>query len=60
MEMRFNVVFKRGLVIIATIEGQRAVKVEDLPVANVMEMVLTTEQHLEQLTGLRVHIEQVG
>ena len=57
-ELRFNITFKRGANTVAVIEGQRAIQLEDLTVADVTEEVLRAEQFLEKLTGLRVHIEQ--
>ena len=59
VEMQFNVTFKRGQVIVVTIEGERLLNGDDLTLEEASQKVLRTEAFLEKLTGLRVHIEQV-
>ena len=60
MELRFVVTFKLGQNVVATIEGQRAVQLEDLTIDEVTVKTTETEVFLEKLTGLKVHIEQVN
>ena len=60
MKLLFNVTFKRGSKVVVIIEGQRPLGGEDLTIGEVVDKVLETEQFLEKLTGLRVHIEQVS
>jgi hypothetical protein len=56
--MRVKITFLRGLEKIAEVTGPREFSVEEITLADV-QRVITTEQLLERLTGLRVHIEQV-
>ena len=60
MELRYNVIFKRGHMTIATIEGQRAIKLEELTISEVTQKIMETEVFLEKLTGLAVAIEQAN
>lgn len=57
--MKFNVTFKLGTKVVATIEGVRELSGAQLTIAEVTEKIHETEAFLEKLTGLRVHIEQV-
>jgi len=47
--MRFQVVVKSGLEVVARVDGREVEQVS-------MEEILTAEQLLERLTGLRFHI----
>jgi hypothetical protein len=55
--MRIKITFLRGLIAIARIDAIRDLDRDNLTVAD-MELIPETEQLLEKLTGLRVHIEQ--
>lgn len=57
MEIKFNITFKRGTQTVATVQGL-PVNAEQVSVAEAGEKVIDTEQFLEKLTGLRVHIQQ--
>jgi hypothetical protein len=57
--MQFNVTFKRGQEVVAVIEGQKKLNGTDLTIQEAVDYILRTEQFLEKITGLRVHIEQV-
>jgi len=52
--MRFKIRIKKGLETVAEVKGilESDVKVSEL------EKIIETEQFLERLTGLRVHIEE--
>lgn len=56
--MRFNIIFKKGMETVARVEGIRDVAKEDLTLSE-LEKAIQTEQLLEKLTGLRVHVEEV-
>lgn len=62
MKLKFKITVKNGPKIVAEFEGQREIDTSDgtITVADVHDKVLECEQHLEKLTGLRFHIEQVG
>lgn len=61
MKLQFKVTFKLGTKTIAEIHGREdVVDAGTLTVADVTENVIRTEQFLERLTGLRVHIEQIS
>ena len=55
-EVRFKITFKFGPEVIAVVEGLER-PAEALNVGDVTERIIETEQYLERLTGLRVHIE---
>ena len=57
MKLAFKITFKKGPKVIAEIEGDGK-DAGSLTVQEVTETVIATEQFLERLTGLRVHIEQ--
>lgn len=61
MQLQFNVTFKRGNKVVATIKGNELPEgtSKNLTVGELVEKVQETEQFLERLTGCRVHIEQV-
>ena len=59
MNLRFQIVFKRGQTVVATVAGIKETDGEHLTVGE-LEQVIPTEQLLEKLLGLRVHIEQVA
>ena len=60
MKLQFKVTFKQGTKTVAEIIGRDdAAESGTLTVADLTENVIKTEQFLERLTGLRVHIEQV-
>lgn len=58
MNFKFKIEFLRGAEVIASVTGIKVVDGEHLTVAE-MQQVIPTEQFLEKLLGLRVHIEQV-
>ena len=58
MKLKFKLTFKSGIQTIAVVEGLDR-HTERLLVEDMTENVIKTEQYLERLTGLRVHIEQV-
>ena len=58
MILQFKITLKRGQKTVAEVEGFDVR--DDLPtVADVTAKIFETEQHIEKLTGLRCHIEQV-
>lgn len=57
MRLMFKLVFKRGQETVAEVQGHE-IDSDNVTVAD-MQRVIETEQFLEKLTGLRVHIEQV-
>jgi hypothetical protein len=57
-QLAFRITFKKGPKIVATVDGDGK-SYEELTVADVHGHVIETEQYLERITGLRVHIEQV-
>jgi hypothetical protein len=60
MKLQFKVTFKNGTKTVAEIVGREdVVDAGNLTVQDVVENVCETEQFLERLTGLRVHIEQI-
>lgn len=60
MKLQFKVTFKSGTKTIAEVAGREdIIDARNLTVEDVVEKVVETEQFLEKLTGLRVHIEQV-
>lgn len=59
MKLQFRVTFKLGQEVIADVLGREDVG-DSLTIEDVTEHVIRTEQFLERLTGLRVHISQVG
>jgi hypothetical protein len=61
MKMQFKLTFKQGTKTVAEVLGL-ADKIDagNLTVEEVTEKVTETEQLIERLTGLRLHIEQVG
>jgi hypothetical protein len=54
--MKFRIIFKRGINTVAQVVGGEISK--DLLSMADLERVIETEQYLERLTGLRVHIEE--
>lgn len=58
MKLQFKITFKQGTKTVAEVTGREGLG-ETLTVGDVVERVTETEQFLEKLTGLRVHIEQV-
>ena len=61
MKLQFKLTFKHGTKTVAEVLGlQDRIDAGGLTVEDVVENVVKTEQFLERLTGLRVHIEQVG
>lgn len=61
MKMQFEIVFKNGPKTVTIVRGrEEGIETANLTVADVTEQVLATEQFIEKLTGLRVHINQVG
>ena len=58
MKLAFMITFKRSTRIVAEVEGY-AKNLDALTVEDITSKVPETEQFLEKLTGLRVHIESV-
>ena len=59
MKLQFKITFKNGTKTVSEVLGREDVgAAERLTVGDVIEGVITAEQFLEKLTGLRVHIEQ--
>jgi hypothetical protein len=56
--MKFELIFTRGLQTVAHIKGIRELSKEELNLKE-LEQVITTEQFIEKLTGLRVHINEM-
>lgn len=54
--LKFKLTFKRGTKTIAIIEGFER-SIDGLVVGDVSTKIIETEQYLERLLGLRVHIE---
>lgn len=61
MELQFDVVFKKGTKEIARVSGSKLSEIvsNNLTIGELVEKVTETEQFLEKITGVRVHIEQV-
>ena len=59
MKMQFKLTFKRGTKTVAEVLGQENTDAGSLTIEDVVERVQATEQFVEKLTGLRLHIEQV-
>lgn len=57
--MKLRLTFLHGPAVVATVEAIQELDRDTLTVAD-MEAIIPTEQLLERLTGLRVHIEEVG
>lgn len=55
-ELRFKIIFKQGPATVAEIVGIPR-PLDALTAGDVGERIIETEQYLERLTGLRVHIE---
>lgn len=53
--MKFRLIFKQGLVVIAEISGVRDFPPPTIEISTA-EDVITCEQVIERLTGLRVHV----
>jgi hypothetical protein len=61
MKLQYKLTFKQGTKTVAEIVGLAdRIDARTLTVEDVTENVLKTEQFVERLTGLRLHIEQVG
>lgn len=59
MKLQYKITFKRGTKTVAEVLGNEDIEAAKFTVDDVYRKVIATEQFLEQLTGLRVHIEQV-
>ena len=59
MKMQFKLTFKQGTKTIGEVTGRENPDAGNLTISEVTEKVIETEQFIEKLTGLRVHIEQV-
>ena len=57
--MRFTITFKKGLKVIAHIEGVKNVDKRTLTVDE-LDKILEVEPFIEKLTGLRVHINEAA
>ena len=61
MKLQFKVVLKSGTKVVAEAIGlENRIDGTSLTIEDVVEKVVETEQFLEKLTGLRVHIEQLN
>jgi hypothetical protein len=61
MKLQFKLTFKQGTKTVAEVIGlPDRISAGSLTVEDVTEGVVKTEQFVERLTGLRLHIEQVG
>lgn len=61
MKLQFKLTFKQGTKTIAEVVGLAdRIQAGSLTVEDVTENVIKTEQFVEKLTGLRLHIEQIG
>ena len=56
--MRFEVIFKEGMSEIATVRGIKDIPSEEIGTVEFVAL-LSAEQFIEKLTGLRVHINEV-
>jgi len=59
MKMQFKLTFKQGTKTVGEVVGRENPDAGNLTISEVTEKVVETEQFIEKLTGLRVHIEQV-
>ena len=59
MKMQFKITFKQGTKTVAEVIGRENPDAGNLTISEVTEKVVETEQFIEKLTGLRVHVEQV-
>ena len=59
MKLQFDIKFKKGPKVVGEINGLELNNSGDLTLEELTTKVLETEQFLEKLTGLRVHVEQV-
>lgn len=58
MRVQFTLTFKQGTNTVATVTGREGgIDAADITIGDVVENVTKTEQFLERLTGLRVHID---
>lgn len=61
MKLQFKVTFKSGTKTVGEVIGlQDRIDAGNLTVEDVVDNVIRTEQFLERLTGLWVHIDQVS
>jgi hypothetical protein len=58
VKLKFKIVFLQGEKEVAVAVGVKEIEGSELTVGE-MEQVVPTEQLLEKLLGLRVHVEQV-
>lgn len=56
--MQFKITFLRGPRVVAEVTGIVALGTANITVQE-LQQIISTEQLLEKLTGLRVHIDQV-
>ena len=60
MKLQFKLTFKQGTKTVAEVTGlENRIEAANLTIEDVTENVIKTEQFIERLTGLRLHIEQV-
>jgi hypothetical protein len=59
MDFRYKITFKLGHLVKAEVLGEPKSD-EHLTIKDVGERIIETEQYLEKITGLRVHIDQVN
>ena len=60
MKLQFKLTFKQGTKTVAEVLGRESHDpASTITIGEAVEKVTETEQFLERLTGLRVHIEQV-
>lgn len=61
MKLQFKLTFKSGTKTVSEVIGlENRIDAGNLTIEDVVENVVKTEQFLERLTGLRVHIEQIS
>ena len=61
MKLQYRLTFKQGTKTVAEVTGLAdRIDAASLTVEDVVERVTETEQFVEKLTGLRLHIEQVS
>jgi len=59
VELKFRLRFLKGTNVVGEIVGVDR-KLEHFRIDDLADKIIETEQYLERLTGIRVHIEQVN
>ena len=60
MKLQFKLTFKRGAKTIAEVIGEEDIDAASMTVEDLVEGVQNAEHFIQRLTGLRLHIEQIG